>query len=169
MNAFVVPRGFCVFAVAASLLLFFCGPNAHKESVACPHEHRHLPLPTPLPPSESLSSIAWFISTAVGSAHCRPLRARMPRVPRCRCRTTSQRVPHPPRRRSTHSDASQSLHFPITFSGGWEHVVREEKVVGLFPTALEIYLCLSTYLEVGEAGASVPSLLDSLTSGGHLP
>jgi hypothetical protein len=34
MNAFVEPRGFCVFAVAASLLLFFCGPNAHKESVS---------------------------------------------------------------------------------------------------------------------------------------
>jgi hypothetical protein len=64
---------------------------------------------------------------------------------------------HPPRRRSTHPGASQSIHFPITFSGGWEHVVREEKVMGLFPTALEIYLCLSTYLEVGWLGGCVVS------------
>jgi hypothetical protein len=147
---------------------FVC-PMPTRRAWRAPHEHLQPPCPTPLPPSESLSSIALFISTAVGSAHCRPLRARMSRVSRCRCRTTFQRVPHPPRRRSTHSDASQSLHFPITFSGGREHVVREEKVVGLFPTALEIYLCLSTYLEVGETRASVPSLLDSLTSGGHLP
>ena len=86
---------------------FVC-PMPTRRAWRAPHEHLHLPCPTPLPPSESLSSIALFISTAVGSAHCRPLRARMSRVSRCRCRTTFQRVPHPPRRRSTHSDASQS-------------------------------------------------------------
>ena len=49
MNAFVESRGFCVFAVAVSLLLLFCVPNAHKESVVCPPRAPPPPLPHPTP------------------------------------------------------------------------------------------------------------------------
>ena len=47
MNAFVESRGVCVFAVAVSLLLLFCVPHAHKESVVCPPRAPPPPLPHP--------------------------------------------------------------------------------------------------------------------------
>jgi hypothetical protein len=144
-------------AVAASLLLAARRPNAHRRAWCPPLGHHHLPFPphsllrSLFPVLLGLSQLQCGLSTTV---HCE-----------LACRACSAAVAEPlpsgctaPSATPFHTlRASHSIHFPITFSGGWEHVVRKEKVMGLFPTALEIYLCLSTYLEVGWYGGCAVS------------